>query len=203
MAKRLRIDWDAQPLGEVSVSEIARRVGCSRHAVKYAMDARGIAAPSSAGKSAGVDWDSEALGSETATETARRLGVHPSAVKRAMARRGIGSAQPHRPWTDDDIALLIRMWGEYGNRLIARRTGRTVKAVEARARLLGLNAAKAGKYSLTAAAERLGYHPQQVKDAAKRCGVKPRRNGKHYWFQPEQLERIARELLGDLLVEVD
>jgi ribosomal protein L35AE/L33A len=39
------IDWDSQPLGEVSDASIARAVGCSAVAVYYARRRRGIAAP--------------------------------------------------------------------------------------------------------------------------------------------------------------
>ena len=151
----------------------------------------------------GIDWDAQPLGKVYNSTLAEQLGCDRSAVCHAMKRRGIASLISRRKWTDEEDALLFRMWGEYGRVAICRRLGRTYKSIQNRANRHGLNRADAGKYHLKTAAAILGYNPGTVMAAANRCGVRPRRNGRHYWFQPEQLERIATELMGELLVEVD
>ena len=42
MARPLRIDWDAQPLGQIPHTVLARRLGCTEAAVRQACKARGI-----------------------------------------------------------------------------------------------------------------------------------------------------------------
>jgi len=84
----LGIDWDAEPLGVESDTDIARRLGCCRSAVSAARARRGIPRATRP-----HDWDAEPLGVESDAEIARRTGMSEPAVARARRLRGI----PARP----------------------------------------------------------------------------------------------------------
>lgn len=86
MGRPLGIDWDAQPLGEMTDTDLARRLGCCRSAVSQARERRGI--PRYEPRPA-VDWDAQPLGMETDGAIAARLGVSESAVSAARRARGI------------------------------------------------------------------------------------------------------------------
>lgn len=85
MTKKLDIDWDAQPLGKESDSEIARRLGVWPSVVWRYRRERGIPPVSNY-----IDWDAQPLGEVPDTVLAERLGVSPQAVWSARKVRGIG-----------------------------------------------------------------------------------------------------------------
>ncbi len=99
-------DWDIQPLGRVSDTDIARALGLSPATVRSARMARGIAACPSAcfGRKAGVDWDAQPLGIETDAAIARRIGVSEAAARNARVKRGIQPA----PRPNEVVATCAR-----------------------------------------------------------------------------------------------
>lgn len=85
------IDWDAQPLGDVTDREIAERLGVTATAVTYARIKRGIPAYAQRTSPLGIEWDAEPLGQEPDGTIAERLGVHVATVRYARTTRGIVS----------------------------------------------------------------------------------------------------------------
>src|SRR3990167_4450763 len=98
------IDWDAQPLGQVSDAEVARRLGVYPPVVGGARRRRGI--PAYRGPTdrspRGIDWDAQPLGKMTDGDLAARLGVHPSTPTNQRKKRGIppyvSGADTMRAW---------------------------------------------------------------------------------------------------------
>lgn len=85
MAAPKRINWDAQPLGNMSDGSIARNVGVSPSVVSRARIGRGIKPfPQNY-----IHWDSQPLGKIADTVLARKFGVTVRAVVCARASRGI------------------------------------------------------------------------------------------------------------------
>jgi len=84
--KRKYVDWDVQPLGEVSDSELARKLGVDRSTVSSARRNRGIATNRQYKK---IDWTQEPLGKIPDSDVARALGVSQSRVTRARNSLGI------------------------------------------------------------------------------------------------------------------
>lgn len=81
----MSIDWDNQPIGEVTDAELARRLGVTREAVYDARTRRAISAvPRSS-----VDWDQVRFGEEPDGRLARALGVSRQAVRQQRLKRGI------------------------------------------------------------------------------------------------------------------
>ena len=115
------IDWDAQPLGQMSDMALARQLGVSEKPVRNARIARGIPAYRK-GVFPYVDWDRQPLGKYPDAVLAERLGVSHSAVHLARNRRRIPPARPElgrrdidwRAWPvgkvpDALIAWLVRI----------------------------------------------------------------------------------------------
>ena len=96
MARPLRIDWDAQPLGEVSDRELSERLGCSKRAVALARNTRGIQ-PCSGPQAWTPEQDRKLRwlwGTASATAIARAIpGPHRTAyaVRYRADRLGLGS----------------------------------------------------------------------------------------------------------------
>ncbi len=76
------IDWDKQPLGKELDTEIAKRLGCHRTAVKVARDARGIPAKKF------TRWENVPFGKKSDMEIAREMGVSNGAV--GLRRKALG-----------------------------------------------------------------------------------------------------------------
>jgi hypothetical protein len=94
---------------------------------KIAVSKRGKARPPEVGQATGKGHK----GLKHSAETRHRMSE-------AHRRRGTGGANPGRPWTPEEDALVWSLDAQEA----ARRTGRTVKAVWARRRKLGVNRAK-------------------------------------------------------------
>lgn len=96
--KNARIDWDAQPLGELPDTHLAERLGVSGQAVHAARTKRGIPMFQTDGQrprseNAGIDWDTQPLGEGCDLDLAKQLGVTKEAVRAARRHRGISSAR--------------------------------------------------------------------------------------------------------------
>jgi hypothetical protein len=87
-----RIDWAAQPLGQIPDTELARRLGCSHQAVHDARRRRRIPAAVSRQRT-GIDWERQPLGQVPDAALAAALHVRVSAVTNARARRKIPGFQ--------------------------------------------------------------------------------------------------------------
>lgn len=83
------IDWDKQPLGRVSDSELARRLGVTPGAVRQARARRGIAAALPVGQPSRYDWSAVALGERPDAAIAAELGCSRRTVARARKRAGV------------------------------------------------------------------------------------------------------------------
>jgi Mn-dependent DtxR family transcriptional regulator len=89
------VDWDNQPLGDVTDAEIARRLGVDPSTVGKARRSRGIKAKRPYRK---TDWNKEPLGKISDSDIARALSVSQPSVTRARNLRGI---PPFRGETED------------------------------------------------------------------------------------------------------
>lgn len=91
MVKRPKVNWDWEPLGEMSDVELAGRHGVTSGAVRHARLARGI--PRHGPR--WINWaEVKELGEITDADVARRFGVCEATVQRARKRLGI------RPYRD-------------------------------------------------------------------------------------------------------
>jgi DNA-binding MarR family transcriptional regulator len=85
-ANRKGIDWDKQPLGEVTDSALARTLGVAQPTVTRARAARGIVAFADKGK---IDWNDQPFGKLQDKDLARILGVRATTVTRQRNDRGV------------------------------------------------------------------------------------------------------------------
>lgn len=83
------IDWDSQPLGEVSDEEIARRLGVGSSTVGRKRQERGIPPLREDKASKGTDYSNVPLGRIPDAEIAEALGLDARSVADARKRRGI------------------------------------------------------------------------------------------------------------------
>jgi DNA-binding CsgD family transcriptional regulator len=156
-----RIDWDAQPLGKVNDTVIARAVGCSRAAVCIARQARNI--PSHRAR---IDWNKQPLGLVTDTALALEHGVDPSSVASQRRRRGLKPATPqparvqlpHR----DTLELMHVRYG-LSSYEIAARLGCSAQVVGDRLRKLGISRPRAEAYACPRRSERIRRGAQRRK----------------------------------------
>ena len=88
------IKWDRQPLGKVSDTVLARKLGVDPNAVFAARRRRGIESAPRRG-ALGIDWDAQPLGIDTDREIAERLGVTRTQVAYARQYRKIPAADGH------------------------------------------------------------------------------------------------------------
>jgi hypothetical protein len=105
------INWDEQPLGEMTDRKIGKMLGVSAQAVYSARKVRGIQA-----SDIRVDWDNEPLGEGPDRLLAIKHGVDVSSVQKARHRRGIPDGGirgfdwyglPWENYTDSEIARMI------------------------------------------------------------------------------------------------
>jgi DNA-binding CsgD family transcriptional regulator len=85
------VDWDLQPLGIKSDTEIAKVLDVSKATVWRERKRRGIVGVgfSYGKKLSGIDWESFPLGEVSDAEIARSEGISSSSVARERVRRGI------------------------------------------------------------------------------------------------------------------
>ena len=94
MTKRTKIDWDAQPLGQVSDGVIASALGCTRVAVGQQRRKRGIPRSKAAsGRPCLTDWDEQPLGELSDKAIARVVGCTVWTVWSQRRKRGIAPAR--------------------------------------------------------------------------------------------------------------
>ena len=93
-SKKTNIDWSKQPLGKVSDSEIAGRIGVASQSVHQARRDRNILPYGNPKNYArkNIDWDSQPLGKISDSKLANQLGVNRTTVLRARTSRGIPPA---------------------------------------------------------------------------------------------------------------
>lgn len=97
-----RINWAAQPLGQMPDRKLASRLHVDPKSVKAAREAAGVAPyvnPSTVGVTKGIDWDSQPIETVHYVILAKTLGVMPQNVISAAKRRGIRwvSGSPAKP----------------------------------------------------------------------------------------------------------
>lgn len=85
------IDWDNEPLGEITDYELAKQLGVSRPAVRGARHRRNIPVFDPKNEPKNIDWDSVPLGEYIDKTIAHILNVNRRTVARARTRRGIPS----------------------------------------------------------------------------------------------------------------
>jgi hypothetical protein len=108
-----RINWEEQPLGEVTDAELAKELGVSVKSVFCARKKRGIPATRERRNPLDVDWDAQPLGKESDVVIANRLRVDPTTVTKARKKRGIKSiyvdwdSQPLGEVTDAELARQL------------------------------------------------------------------------------------------------
>lgn len=133
MARERRIDWDAQPLGQVPDVELAQRLGVSKDVVGYARRRRGIAkTPKSPERKLQRNWGTKLLGEVADVVVARALGVSRQTVWRERRKRGIGA--PRKTWRDWDGEPL----GREKDSIIAQRLNTSPKTVACERRSRGI-----------------------------------------------------------------
>lgn len=166
----LWVDWDMQPLGRVTDSLLAERLGVAVHAVAAARIERSIQAMPEV-----VDWSAQPLGDEPDARIAARLGVSVSTVAHHRNAMGI---RPHCPIDWDRQPL-----GEVHDKDLAASLGVTVATVRAHRKKRGIgryseidwDAQPLGQMADTEIAEMLGTSVYAVgKQRAKR-GIRPYR----------------------------
>lgn len=116
MTNRLPIDWDIQPLGEMSDAEIARQLDVSRERVRQMRAKRGIpryVEPD-------PEWISE-LGTRSDTEIAQEYDISRSVVGRY--RNALGIPPVPTRW-DDEVQL-----GKVSDSVLAEKHGVHVASV--------------------------------------------------------------------------
>ncbi len=83
------IDWDSQPLGQVSDAKLAEELGVSIAVVVYNRRNRNIAAAFDRRQRFDIDWDAQPLGQVSDAELARSLGVSQTTVRNQRMKRKI------------------------------------------------------------------------------------------------------------------
>jgi hypothetical protein len=80
-----------------------------------------------------------------------------------------------RSWSKQEELTLEALWGIYGANVIARRIGRTHRAVVERAHKLGLGPARQDTMTLSEFAAATGYSRSRLKTAAAHLGIRLKR----------------------------
>lgn len=169
------IEWDKQPLGQVTDQELADKLGVSVSAVCKARNRRGIPGTRECRKKINIDWDSQPLGKEFDSVIARELGVDPTTVSAARKKRGI--PKRHIDW---DLQPL----GEESDSVLAEKLGVDTSTVAKCRRRRGIKARHAkievdwdkeplGKISDGDIAKGLGVNQSIVSRARQKLGIPP------------------------------
>jgi hypothetical protein len=88
MPTRVDVNWDAQPLGILSDSQIARNLGLAKVTVWRERNMRGVP-PAQRNRAPGIDWDRQPLGRVSDRQLSRMLGVTMQTVSRVRKKRQI------------------------------------------------------------------------------------------------------------------
>ena len=102
LESRKWIDWDAQPLGQISDAELARRLDVTPTAVGIARNKRGIQGLRT--KPSVIVWTKKLFGKSTDAALAKRLGVSKGCV--STARKRLGMPRVLREYIDWDSQPL-------------------------------------------------------------------------------------------------
>lgn len=169
--RRVNVDWDALPLGEIPDAEVARRAGCSNGAVLYQRRKRGIDAYSTRS----LDWSGHKLAGATPSELAVAFGVSIQTAYRRL--REIGAQRKVISW--DEWPL-----GEFTDEFIAKCAGTSSSNVAKARKKRGIAPhapptecvewsewPQLGKMSDADVAKMVGTRPINVKRARERRGL--------------------------------
>lgn len=125
------VGWDRQPLGRVTDTALAIRVGVTQNAVATARRRRGIPSlPRGHVERLGAQ---KFLGTTSDAKLAMRLGLPTTAIRDARRRAGVRMDRPRLPWAKIDPLL-----GTQPDLHIARKYGVSVSAVHNRRVELGI-----------------------------------------------------------------
>ena len=133
-----KINWDDQPLGEISDPDLSNILGVSIESVRYNRRKRGIRAhPNRVYKN--IDWECQPLGKISDTELSEILECHPSLVARARIKRKIPKfSGPKRRHNCNDTDWDTYHLGDVPDSEIARILGFTRCAVSIARRKRGI-----------------------------------------------------------------
>lgn len=174
---KLPIDWDIQPLGEMTDAEIARQLKVSRERVRQVRSKRGI--PKYVEPD--PEWLEE-LGTRFDAEIARENGIATSTVSRQRAKLGIDRALTH--WDQEPLlgevpdSVLAKKY-DVCNMVVAQaRWTRDIPAFHTIAPNTRVNVGTdwdaekdLGVVSDQVLAKRHGVHPDTVGSARRRRGL--------------------------------
>jgi hypothetical protein len=127
MPSRLNIDWNAQPLGQLFDSDLARTLGVCTATVARERNQRSI--PPWVKTRAVMFWDAQPLGKIADTVLARKLGMATSTVQRQRDQRGIPPLFPiaarafHSHGKSAQVDWDSQPLGKVSDGVIARRLG--------------------------------------------------------------------------------
>lgn len=113
-----------------------------------------------------------------------------------------------KPWTPSEIDALAYHWGTSSLDALARRFGRTPRAIKEQAKSQGLGPPSRGRMSLLEASKRSGYDRGTIQLVAQRLGIRlprspatlkhsgkrPRQHNRHHAIDEETLQLITDEL---------
>jgi superfamily II DNA or RNA helicase len=144
------IDWDSQPLGQISDAQLAKRIGISRAVVSAQRQKRGIPAFVARPRPQ-VDWNNIDLAGRSTTQLAKDLGVSRWSVERARDSMGVPTPFPKMPPapkattpklnpTHKGIQWDEQPLGQVTDRELASRNGVTEKTVRTARRSRGIPA---------------------------------------------------------------
>ena len=207
----LHVDWTAQPWGEATDSEIARRLGCAQVTVSDHRRRLGIPRCDTHG----INWDAQPLGQVPDPALARQLGLHDHRlVHWHRTRQGIPACCPRPKWTLAEEKVLRMQWGYLEPEAIAALLpGRTAIAVIEHGRdAMRLGSVGVGWLTQLDVLRRLGICWDALRRLRRAAGVKPRRRPhsekgtartgrrcRRPWaYTEEQVNRLAEALAKEM-----
>lgn len=117
----MAIDWDSQPIGQMSDRALAKRLRVCLASVQSQRHKRGLppfVKASGAGVSRGIDWDAQPLATTPAAVLASRLSVSRASVDAAAKVRGI-KCPPLKPAAELPVVTGVSDGYDYA-RLLSR-----------------------------------------------------------------------------------
>lgn len=169
------IDWDSQPLGQVTDKEVADKLGVSESAVCQARKRRGIPGTRECRKKINIDWDSQPLGKEFDSVIARELNVDPTTVGAARNKRGIPKRHidwDSQPLGEESDSVLAKKLGVDNSTVAKCRRRRGIKAKHSRVEV-DWEKEPLGKISDCDIARGLGINQSLVSRARQKLGIPP------------------------------
>jgi len=169
------IEWDKQPLGQVTDKKLADKLGVSESAVCQARNRRGIPGTRECRKKINIDWDLQPLGEEFDSVIARKLGVDPTTVSAARKKRGI--PKRHIDWDlqplgEESDSVLARKLGVDSSTVAKCRRRRGIKAKHSRVEV-DWEKEPLGEISDGDIARGLGINQSIVSRARQKLGIPP------------------------------